>query len=837
MKIPRLASATLAGIILTTSTCLGQVLNYNEFSTAEPGVLVNGSRLTNVTAMEATHATTADAAAVATSSGLATTAASPTSSGLAPRMLVALDSGNAFTLVSPFNLNQVTNWNRLTTNALDGAANEGANIATNAGSLAAWSLVAPSAYDNAVVFTVKSNVLDAAARGYVAAQTNIDNSRYANKAEFVAGTNISSGKIDRPEFVTFTNGVLNAATNAGQLEQWTHQGTNSFPAKNDYTAFTNNVLSGGYIEMISSNVFIPAKSFFSRNGITDPAIQNNIINWIVDLQASGQYSNLIDAAFFTPAYNPSASKTFFGQTITTVNPSYGSRGLHFNRNTTAWFPVTVPCSNNWVVAWNNTFTNPPVALYGMPFELVDTNSLSSESYWQAGGVDNGLSHFNVQSNTLSYPKSESFSNLVYTYRCSAFSYLAMQSEERRVSVFSHDGRGVQRMFDQGNSCLINLFDQNAAFQAADYPRTDLNACYLGTPFSTNGFAGPVGAWAGDIEAIMIFRGPATTNSAKVNGYALDWITTNTTRTFWVGDSRMDGNGKTNNMQWTFSHSQKYGGQIDIVQYAGGTTLQGYSSDLNLSNIIYGCGSPHGNVTTTAIRTAASINDIFGGRSAAQMFADLTNFLAPTFGNKSFKTYVFDEMQTSTNSAVYKQTAGTEAVRQLFNWMLYTNRYLFTEVCKRDALVTQDMLNTNRAVRLSTDGIHFNDPTNGNSVYTFIALANMDDQPVYSGGQFYGTFQGTFTGDGTGIINIPATSINYRSGITNIANLATTQVITFSSPFSTTVNTNYAITFGFDGTLAAAAALSATAKSSNGFTVNIIGITAGATIYYMAFPYQ
>lgn len=77
----------------------------------------------------------------------------------------------------------------------------------------------------------------------------------------------------------------------------------------------------------------------------------------------------------------------------------------------------------------------------------------------------------------------------------------------------------------------------------------------------------------------------------------------------------------------------------------------------------------------------------------------------------------------------------------------------------------------------------------------------------------------------------------RAGTTNIASLATTQAILFSTPVPASVGTNYVITFGFEGTVSGAAALSASLKTTNGFLATIIGITTGATIDYVETPKQ
>jgi hypothetical protein len=70
----------------------------------------------------------------------------------------------------------------------------------------------------------------------------------------------------------------------------------------------------------------------------------------------------------------------------------------------------------------------------------------------------------------------------------------------------------------------------------------------------------------------------------------------------------------------------------------------------------------------------------------------------------------------------------------------------------------------------------------------------------------------------------------RANTGSIANLATSTTVVFSTPFP---STNYAVTFGFEGTLSVAAAMSSTGKTNSGFTASIVGITSGATFDYIA----
>lgn len=83
-----------------------------------------------------------------------------------------------------------------------------------------------------------------------------------------------------------------------------------------------------------------------------------------------------------------------------------------------------------------------------------------------------------------------------------------------------------------------------------------------------------------------------------------------------------------------------------------------------------------------------------------------------------------------------------------------------------------------------------------------------------------------------------TNLNYRSGITNIPTLTTSQAVLFSTPFSPTIGTNYSVSVSFDTALAAAVGFSTTSKTTNGFTITLSGTITGAVqVDYVAWPYQ
>ncbi len=76
---------------------------------------------------------------------------------------------------------------------------------------------------------------------------------------------------------------------------------------------------------------------------------------------------------------------------------------------------------------------------------------------------------------------------------------------------------------------------------------------------------------------------------------------------------------------------------------------------------------------------------------------------------------------------------------------------------------------------------------------------------------------------------------YRANTVNIGNLATTQLVAFSSPMP---NTGYSVGLVFDSTLGAATSASATLKTISGFTIGLsAGIAGGVNIDWNAWLYN
>lgn len=97
-----------------------------------------------------------------------------------------------------------------------------------------------------------------------------------------------------------------------------------------------------------------------------------------------------------------------------------------------------------------------------------------------------------------------------------------------------------------------------------------------------------------------------------------------------------------------------------------------------------------------------------------------------------------------------------------------------------------------------------------------------------------TQNGVIAGNGGLITN------QWRSVTTNFANLAisTTVAVNFIRPFSPTVGSAYTINYEFDSVLTSATAIYFTAKTTNGFTANLVGMSLGSiTNKFTAFPDQ
>lgn len=84
--------------------------------------------------------------------------------------------------------------------------------------------------------------------------------------------------------------------------------------------------------------------------------------------------------------------------------------------------------------------------------------------------------------------------------------------------------------------------------------------------------------------------------------------------------------------------------------------------------------------------------------------------------------------------------------------------------------------------------------------------------------------------------LPNTALNYRAGIVAVANLATSTPITFSSPFSPTIGTNYSISLTPMG-FGAVPAVMAASPTTNGLSAATAAVAGGGFVFYFCIPNQ
>lgn len=113
------------------------------------------------------------------------------------------------------------------------------------------------------------------------------------------------------------------------------------------------------------------------------------------------------------------------------------------------------------------------------------------------------------------------------------------------------------------------------------------------------------------------------------------------------------------------------------------------------------------------------------------------------------------------------------------------------------------------------------PTNGGAVRSN-KYQNFNGTPFVPTSSISASFSTTAS-----YVNLP-----YRAGQQSIGNLSTSQIINFSSPFTTS---SYAVSLTADSTLGAAISFAAIGKTNAGFTASLSsGIAGGVTVDYIAY---
>jgi hypothetical protein len=473
---------------------------------------------------------------------------------------------------------------------------------------------------------------------------------------------------------------------------------------------------------------LPVASTYDVTNALAAYVATDIGRAIADAKATGLYTNLIDFASFT-VNAPLTNSTYYGSPIGMSNCVPTAYGLQFNSNSALWFNVNVPATNTIVIVWRPSQSN-PTATHNIFWQLANTNNWDGESLYFQGGLNGagGWLSYAAAGNGTAYPAG-AFTNLM-CWHCQA-NYVASMYDwsatPRHVTVISQDGQGNCKAWD--NQDVVYWFTgsaTNLAFPAGTYPTTTMNKFCIGALISTNGQwpnAPPYTThrFQGVVESVSFLNIAVT--SANAPSYLQstlwfhDWLQPYTIKRFWVTDSLIAGNSYTNNLMT----------MVDIV---GGGGVLSYNHAVGGSKMVqYGAGytncllmnQPHGKIQTEEIHVGAGINDIYGdGADGSSLWNRYTNCFWPLFFIPNVEFNVWDVNQTSTNGSLYQQTGLKLTNEMTFNSLLQSNRFFAKYVYPRSALVTQDMLNTNRVPQLSLDGLHFANTNYGDGAYRYLS---------------------------------------------------------------------------------------------------------------------
>ncbi len=221
-------------------------------------------------------------------------------------------------------------------------------------------------------------------------------------------------------------------------------------------------------------------------------------------------------------------------------------------------------------------------------------------------------------------------------------------------------------------------------------------------------------------------------------------------------------------------------------------------------------------------TSVSVDHVFGTGGMATNCGTFTGSFTATVASRSSEWFLFTPQPSSGGSG---------------------NGFPLTSNVTAAGFSISDLNNVQGTGTVTTAGLKITGGpgfTNGLDGLIVTNAAAIGGNFFVTGGQTNaGTVNASeFVGNGaklTGLTGISASALPYRAGTTNIGNLATSLLITFTSAMS---DANYAVSVTFDTTLGAAVSAAATSKTAAGFTLTLsAGIAGGANLDYTAWPYR
>lgn len=480
--------------------------------------------------------------------------------------------------------------------------------------------------------------------------------------------------------------------------------------------------------------FLPSQqevsTFILSNNIYDPGVQKDLVGFAGQLQKEGYWSNLVDAAFFNPRFNPTNNLTLLGRTIQSSNITYDSWGAIFNG--TAQIVVDgLPnqTTNTIVCVWRGFPTNSWTSTNACLFGMFNTNgdgmwaANNGGQQWRQITQSNGIVGGSSDLTTLIEPGKGG--NYDYTH-------VAKSWEDRKVWALSFDGLVTQggqfHMWQNGVPMKINFAGPVIGGTNAVWSTNVFNEIRVGQALTnTDG-----GKFVGEVAAVLVFNTPMTTNMAYAVNRAVRWLEPDTVNRIFIGDSLWTegvvgvDNWNTNCPVSLFMRSQAHQNESCFINIAeSGLTWYEILQTPDCSNAVFTANAaPYGKVTRTELYADYGVNDSYAlATTPAVMFQNATN-TAYIAGQSNILLYVMDIGPLwSGATAPYAYNTANEATNLSYDYLLNTNRNLFAGLFRKSLVIGQPEMNTNNG--FSADGLHLYG-TNGwvfNSRLTSLMLGN------------------------------------------------------------------------------------------------------------------
>lgn len=505
------------------------------------------------------------------------------------------------------------------------------------------------------------------------------------------------------------------------------------------TATTANAVAAANITAgtIPASVSVPSNSIVTVNGgqireaIPSVSLTNRPAPTAAEVVAAGGLTNLSDAmAAYQELVNAGQAQyladfvsfcadegmtnaTFRGSPLVNSNSTlFTATGAKFIGNSQISFNCNLQPTNTILINWSLDLTN------------ANGGGNDNEAMFQCGNTtnfdsqflmfnNNGWVNFAMANNTNCYPNDVvDVTNLMQFKFISGISF-DWRIQRRHSTMISHDGRGGVTIWDNGN--LVS-FNKSGLFslQCSNYPSsTNLNFFSVGKSAFTNGITSSQGGLKAVVESVFLFNKATDTNLLQAAIFASDWVQQNTKKRFWIFDSLGAQNSYTSHMGVKVD-SLDGNSVIPFDYLQGGTTSQ---QAIGLTNTLI-LNRAHGKIALDEIEFGEGIND--GGSLNAWTNAQILYNALGVYSIARVALDVWDVSYSATNATSDALTSISAS--NIFNLdaAFYTNRTIVRNDFQRSTLLTVDMMTTNRVPRLTADGLHFNDPTNGETAYWMVA---------------------------------------------------------------------------------------------------------------------